>query len=61
MQDLQVGEVVLVNQMKKRRVRIIRLTEGGQYKVLGWVSTHTDSGQQLLVSCDDELLSSAVE
>lgn len=48
--DLEVGEKVLVNQLKRRRARIISKDTG---MVIGWASTH-DKSTQLLSPCHEE-------
>jgi len=51
--NLEEGEVVLVNQLKKRRARIIR-SNVEDPEVIGWVSTHSEEGKQLLVAWNEE-------
>jgi len=52
---LEKGSVVIVNQLKKRRARIVHPNEEGEYECLGWVSTHSDDNQRLLVPWNDSL------
>jgi len=48
--ELQKGALVIVNSLKKRRVRVVEMG-----KVIGWASTHTDSDEQQLVPVNDDL------
>merc|ERR1719273_2699173 len=42
------GTVVTVNTLKKRRARIVKLKANYESEEIGWVSTHSDTGDQQL-------------
>jgi len=44
---LEKGAVVIVNQLKKRRARIVKLMEHGEPEEIGWVWTHSKTAQLL--------------
>jgi len=46
------GSLVLINQIKGRRGRVVIQKENGRYKNLGWVSLLTEDKKQLLKKCN---------
>jgi len=45
---LKEGCIVTVNQLKKRRARIVKPNKEGQYERVGWVSTHLGDNRMLV-------------
>jgi len=46
---LKRGSIVIVNQLKKRRARIVQPNKEGEYERVGWVSTHSGDNERMLV------------
>lgn len=46
---LKEGSIVIVNQLKKRRARIVQPNKTGEYERVGWVSTHSGDNERMLV------------
>jgi len=44
---------VSVNMLKKGRARIVKYKATGEPEEIGWVSTHSDTGDHQLVPNDD--------
>jgi len=49
---LKKNDIVLVNQLKRRRARLVKAEGDGSYKVYGWVNVHQSNGVQLLEQLD---------
>jgi len=50
---IEEGAVVTVNMLKKQRVRIMEHKANGESEEIGWVSTHSDTGDKQLALYDD--------
>jgi len=46
------NQIVLVNQLKKCRGRLVTEKGDGSYEAYGWVSVQSSNGQQLLEQYD---------
>jgi len=52
---LKKNDIVLVNQLKKRRARLVRDKGDGSYEAYGWVTVQRSNGLQLLEQLDQPL------
>jgi len=51
---LKKDDIVLVNQLKNRRGRLVKAKDDGSYEAYGWVTVHTIDGLQLLEHVDED-------
>lgn len=51
---LHKNDIVLVNQLKKRRARLVKVKGDGSYEVYGWVTVHMPNGLRLLRQVEDD-------